>query len=117
VTDPLPNLSVLTYGTWPSGTSGVLAPGQGVSATATYTVTQEDVDAGSIDNQATVTLDVPDGGAIGPVESGNDPSDPGTPGNPGDPTVIDAVDPQLNITFVKVADNTPDVASGETITY
>src|SRR5690606_36016356 len=115
VTDPLSDLSTLNY-TWP-GAPNVLASGEVMSATATYTVKQSDVDAGSIDNQATVTLDVPDGGAIGPVESGNDPSDPGMPGNPGDPTVIDAVDPTPNLTFVKVADQTTDVASGETITY
>ncbi|MFJ4076201.1 AraC family transcriptional regulator [Curtobacterium sp. NPDC089991] len=62
ITDPLSGLSALTYGTWPSGTSGSLQPGQSVTATATYTLTQTDVDAGSVANTATVTGTDPDGG-------------------------------------------------------
>ncbi|WP_097180963.1 CARDB domain-containing protein [Curtobacterium sp. 314Chir4.1] len=62
ITDPLSGLSALTYGTWPSGTSGTLQPGQAVTATATYTLTQTDVDAGSVANTATVTGTDPDGG-------------------------------------------------------
>lgn len=53
VNDPMPGLSALTY-TWP-GASGVLAPGQQVTATATYTLTQADVDAGTVANTATAT--------------------------------------------------------------
>src|SRR5690606_11398942 len=55
VADALPGLSTITYGTWPGGTERVLAPGQQVTATATYTVTQDDVDAGEITNTATAT--------------------------------------------------------------
>ena len=51
ITDPLPGLSQLTY-IWP-GAVGVLAPGQSVTATATYRTIQADVDAGQIVNTAT----------------------------------------------------------------
>ncbi|WP_020074909.1 DUF11 domain-containing protein [Cryocola sp. 340MFSha3.1] len=60
IADPLPGLSDLDY-TWP-GAKGVLLPGQSVSATARYVVTQTDVDgAGSVTNAATVTGSAPDG--------------------------------------------------------
>ena len=51
IADPLPGLSELAY-TWP-GDAGVLAPGDSVTATATYTLTQSDVDAGTVMNTAT----------------------------------------------------------------
>ncbi|WP_447912833.1 beta strand repeat-containing protein [Microbacterium phyllosphaerae] len=54
-TDSLPGISDLTYGTWPSGTAGLLAPGDVVTATATSTVRQTDVDAGAVSNAATAT--------------------------------------------------------------
>ncbi|MFH8474747.1 hypothetical protein [Streptomyces sp. NPDC018000] len=46
---------------------GPLAPGKSATCTATYTVTQEDIDAGSLENTATGTGILPDGGD--PVES------------------------------------------------
>ncbi|WP_431219469.1 DUF7507 domain-containing protein [Leifsonia xyli] len=62
IADPLPGLSALTY-TWP-GTPGTLLPGQSVSATATYQLTQADIDAGRVDNTATTTGTPPTGPAV-----------------------------------------------------
>jgi uncharacterized repeat protein (TIGR01451 family) len=62
-TDSLPGISALTYGTWPSGTANVLQPNQTVTATATYTLLQSDVDAGSVANTVTGTGTPPTGAA------------------------------------------------------
>ncbi|MDR6688321.1 putative repeat protein (TIGR01451 family) [Arthrobacter sp. 1088] len=97
ITDPLPGLSTLTY-TWP-GTPGTLLAGQTVTATATYVVTQADVDAGTVSNTATVT---------------------GTPSTGPPVTATDSVQvpqaPAPLITLEKSADKT-DLLAGETITY
>jgi LPXTG-motif cell wall-anchored protein len=62
IDDPLPGLSELSY-EWP-GEPGVLAPGESVTASATYTLTQADVDAGRVDNTATVTGSSPGGDPV-----------------------------------------------------
>ncbi|WP_317232737.1 DUF7507 domain-containing protein [Clavibacter capsici] len=59
IADPRAGVSALAY-TWP-GTAGALAPGQVVTASATYTVTTADVAAGSIVNTATATATAPTG--------------------------------------------------------
>ncbi|RIJ50979.1 cell wall anchor protein, partial [Clavibacter lycopersici] len=59
IADPRAGVSALAY-TWP-GTAGTLAPGQVVTATATYTVTAADVTAGSIVNTATASATAPTG--------------------------------------------------------
>ncbi|MDL9978070.1 DUF7507 domain-containing protein [Microbacterium sp. ASV49] len=63
ISDPLPGLSTVKYGIWPggAGTDGVLAPGQTITATATYKITQGDLDATKVDNIATVTGSTPGG--------------------------------------------------------
>ncbi|WGD37421.1 hypothetical protein [Lysinibacter sp. HNR] len=58
ISDPLQGLSELTY-EWPSS-AGVLAPAEFVTATAEYTVTQDDVDAETLPNTATVRGTAPD---------------------------------------------------------
>lgn len=56
VTDPLAD--VLTCGTGKGDTSGLtLAPGATLTCTATHTVTQDDIDAGSITDTATASSD------------------------------------------------------------
>src|SRR5699024_8587165 len=60
VQDELQGLSEISYGDWP-GESGVLAPGESVTATADYMLTQADFDAGAVDNTATATGNSPSG--------------------------------------------------------
>jgi uncharacterized repeat protein (TIGR01451 family) len=48
-----------------------LRPGVTVTCQATYTVTQADVDAGQVTNQATATAKTPDGDAAPPTSSGS----------------------------------------------
>ncbi|MFF9564738.1 beta strand repeat-containing protein [Leifsonia sp. NPDC014704] len=55
--------------TCPAG-AAVLAPGQQVVCTAEYTLTQDDIDAGSVTNAATATADPP-GTTLPPVSPGS----------------------------------------------
>jgi uncharacterized repeat protein (TIGR01451 family) len=84
----------------PSSTD--LAPGDDVTCTATYTVTQADVDSGAISNAATVTGTTPGGGTT-------DPSDPST--------AIVPTDPAPALTVVKTADRQTISAVGQVVTY
>ncbi len=63
IADPLAGLSAVTVVGWP-GLPGVLAPGQSVTGTATYAVTQADIDTGKVDNTATVTAQPVRGSAL-----------------------------------------------------
>ncbi|MBV0893890.1 DUF11 domain-containing protein [Microbacterium sp. NC79] len=63
ITDHLEGLSAVTYGTWPTATEGALAPGEIVTATATLALTQAMVDAGEVENTATVNATGVRGGA------------------------------------------------------
>ncbi|MFW0776066.1 DUF7507 domain-containing protein, partial [Paenarthrobacter nitroguajacolicus] len=70
ITDPLAGLSALAY-TWP-GAAGVLLPGETVTATATYAITQADIDAGHVANTATTTGTPPTGPPVTPPPATTD---------------------------------------------
>ena len=77
-----------------------LAPGESTTCTGTYTVTQADVDAGSITNTATASGTAPDGTVTTPASS----------------TAAIAAEPTADLTVVKSA--SPAVATaGETVTF
>jgi len=78
IADAMPGLSALVYGTWP-GTSGRLGVGEQVTATAVYTLTQEDIDAGEVVNTATASAETAegtpvDGTATASLRLGQDPA-------------------------------------------
>ena len=79
-----------------------LAPTQVETCTATYTVVQADIDAGSISNAATVTGDTPSGDTIPPV-----PSDP----------VSVTTNPHAALSLVKSASSQQATTVGQVITY
>ncbi|MGH1550172.1 DUF7507 domain-containing protein [Leifsonia poae] len=74
IDDPLPGLSALVY-TWP-GAVGTLQPGQVVTATATYVLTQDDIDAAHVSNTATATGKTPTGSTTTPPSSTDTPLSP-----------------------------------------
>jgi len=78
-----------------------MSPGAHLTCTATYAVTQADVDAGSVTNVATAT--------------GTPPSGPPVTSPPSVATV--AADSNASITIEKSADLTTLTAAGQTITY
>jgi uncharacterized repeat protein (TIGR01451 family) len=82
-------------------TPSTLAPGESATASATYTITQADMDAGQITNVATVT--------------GYDPSD-NTVEDQDDETVVDP-SPDPAISLEKTADPLVFTEVGELITY
>ncbi|MEV6120737.1 DUF11 domain-containing protein, partial [Streptomyces sp. NPDC052077] len=84
----------------PADRAAALAPGEQMTCTASYTVTQADVDAGSITNSATAT---------GVPPRGEPPVSP-----PSEVTVPTPVEPELEIVKTASADR---LVAGEEITY
>ncbi|MFE2771132.1 DUF7927 domain-containing protein [Microbacterium resistens] len=67
--DPMPGLGEIAYA-WPDPSApGVLEVGEQAAATATYVLTQSDVDAGGVTNTATVSGMPPGGSAVSPVDA------------------------------------------------
>ncbi len=122
LTDPLSGLSLS------GGPIASLAPGasDATTFTASYTLTQSDIDGGTVTNQATVSATDPQSGTV--TDLSDDPTDATNAdtegdGEPDDPTVValSAV-PQLAIAktanLVKAGGNTdPSAEVGDTINY
>ncbi|WP_127563092.1 DUF7507 domain-containing protein, partial [Nioella ostreopsis] len=108
-----------TAGSWP-GTTGELAPGESVTYTAGYTLTQADIDAGGVANSATASASAPNGDPV----TGTSDSDADTAGNQPTETTISA-SPELTVTKsvsstdLTVAGGAEDTVwnPGDTITY
>ena len=66
IADELDGLSDIAYDVdgHEDGTGITLAPGTSLTATATYHLTQDDIDAGGVDNTATVNGKTPSGGDV-----------------------------------------------------
>jgi uncharacterized repeat protein (TIGR01451 family) len=79
-----------------------LAPGQSVTCTATYVVTQADLDSGALTNTATAT--------------GTPPGDTPPPTSP--PSTVEVpIDPEPGIEVVKTSDTDEITAAGQKVTY
>ncbi|GAA4212602.1 hypothetical protein GCM10022289_43680 [Pedobacter jeongneungensis] len=87
-----------------------LAPGATVTLTATHVLTQADVNAGSITNQASATAKDPNGNNVTKVSD-----DPNTT-TPNDATITPLA-PSPSFTFTKVVSGTVPTNAGATLTY
>ena len=104
----------------PSAVSpATLAPSQSGTATSTYAITQADINAGLVDNQAVVTGDDPAGQEVEDDSDTSNPSDPNETGGPDDPTNT-PIENTASIEIVKTAADGTDiqyVLDGNTATF
>ncbi len=117
ITDPL----VTVTGTIPTLTPGA---SDSTTFTATYTITQTDIDNGTVTNQATATGQDPNGQDV--TDDSDDPTttdhdnNPNTPDTNNDPTITELEqNPSIELTktaTVNDADNN-GINAGDTITY
>ena len=117
VTDPLVGLSTITGPTGDTGSDGILGLNEIWEYTATYTVTQDDVDDGEVTNQATVN-----GLAMNPSNTPvSDDSHPTSTTADGDTVVVICQNPAIAIVkigvFNDVDGNQCADAGIDTITY
>jgi gliding motility-associated-like protein/uncharacterized repeat protein (TIGR01451 family) len=113
VNDPL--IPTVTYQSGDTNNNGVLDIGETWVYTGSYTVTQADIDNGSITNQATANGDDPQGNTVS-----EDSDDPTTP-TPTDPTVTQITqNPGISLEKTATLDDVNGngmLDAGETITY
>ncbi|GAA4232068.1 hypothetical protein GCM10022291_05930 [Postechiella marina] len=100
----------------------ILSPGDTITVFATHTLTQEDIDAGSVTNSAVVNANAPNGDSVSDVsDDPNNPTDNDTNGNGnGDDDTITAINQSPSISLTKATDLAPDGlwdSLGEVITY
>ncbi len=92
--------------------SGTLIPGETATYRATYQLTQDDIDAGGIDNRARVVGTDPNGTIV------NDLTDAGTPGDNSDRTVLTIpANPALSLVKTLTAGGPTFDAVGDALTY
>ncbi len=92
--------------------SGTLLPGETATYRATYQLTQDDVDAGGIDNRATVEGTDPNGTVV------DDLTDAGTPGDNSDRTVLTIpANPELSLVKELTAGGPTYDTVGDALTY
>ena len=111
VTDPLTGLSAITFVGGDTNDNDNLDIDEVWTYTATYAVTQGDIDAGEVVNQATATAEDPNGDPVSDLS--------GTTIENDDPTVIELCqDAQIALVKTGVYNGDGDCATiGDTITY